>query len=115
MLNLTVRTGRPSFPANARDRKQVKALAGMGFRHEDIAMLLGIAPKTLRKHFRSELDCGAIEANAKVVKALFDMATSGENTAASIFWTKTRCGWREGAKAREASEDELPALVVRRQ
>jgi hypothetical protein len=32
----------------------------------DIARVVGIDPKTLRKHYREELDTGAIKATAKV-------------------------------------------------
>ena len=51
--------------------------------------------KTLRKHFRRELDRGTIEANAKVAQTLFTMATVDKNVAAAIFWMKARGGWRE--------------------
>ena len=86
---------RPAFEPNGKTRKVVKTMASLGCRHEDIATMLEITPKTLRKHFRIELDTGAIEANAQVVQSLFDMATKGKNPAAAIFWTKSRCGWRE--------------------
>jgi DNA-binding NarL/FixJ family response regulator len=56
--------GRPAFEPTAKARKFVAAMAALGVRHEEIATLLEITPKTLRKHFRSELDRGAIEANA---------------------------------------------------
>jgi hypothetical protein len=36
-----------------------------------------------------------VEANVKVGKALFDMATEGEAVAAAIFWSKTRGSFRE--------------------
>ena len=64
---------------------------------------------TLLKHFREELDNGATKANVKVVAALFKMATSGDCPAATIFWCKTRLGWRE-------KDDRLKdeAIVVRR-
>ena len=35
------------------------------------------------------------EATAKVMQTLFLMATSGKNTAATIFCAKMRCGLRE--------------------
>ena len=73
----------------------VKMMAALGCRHEDIARVMDMTPKTLRKHFRSELDTGAIEANNKVVQSLFEMATKGKNPTAAIFWAKARCGWRE--------------------
>ena len=70
-------------------------MAGFGVPQEDIATLLEIDAKTLRKHFRTELDRGTIEANAKVAQTLFTMATVDKNVAACIFWMKARAGWRE--------------------
>jgi hypothetical protein len=55
---------------------------------------LGCAPKTLRKHFRPELDRGAAEANATIAGCLFAAAKAG-NIAAMIFWMKSRAQWRE--------------------
>ena len=104
---------RPAFEPTEQGQRQVKTMAALGFRHDDIATIIGIAPKTLRKHFRNELDCGGIEANAKVLRTLLEMATSGKNTAASIFWAKTRCGFREKARGPEGMEQTPPPLVLR--
>jgi hypothetical protein len=88
-------------------------MAGLGMRHEDIAVVLEIAEKTLRKHFHVELARGAIEANAKVLQTLYGMATSGENTAATIFYAKTRCGLRERAQERESQWMPAPQIIIR--
>ena len=85
----------PPFQPTDEQRKTVRVMAGFGIPQPDIATLLEIDPKTLRLHFRRELDRGSIEATAKVAQTLFQMATSGQNTAASIFWMKARAGWRE--------------------
>lgn len=88
------------------DRRMVRAFAGFGVPQEDIARHLGLDPKTLRKHFRDELDRGIVEANAKVAQSLFQMATQGKNVAAAIFWMKARGRWREkhGDDPTEVSE-----------
>lgn len=103
---------RPEFKATDKSRRQVKAMVALGLRQVEIATLLDITPKTLRKHFRAELDRGGIEANAKVMESLFRMATSGKNTPATIFWVKTRFGLRERTGS-EGVEREAPPLVVR--
>lgn len=77
------------------DRRTVKALSGYGVPQEDIAIHMDMDAKTLRKHYRRELDRGTIEANAKVAQTLFTMATVDKNVAAAIFWMKARGGWRE--------------------
>lgn len=38
------------FAPSAEQRKQVETMAGYGIPEEDIAFVLGIDPKTLRKH-----------------------------------------------------------------
>ena len=87
------RSGR-SFQPTEEQRRTVTVMGSVGVRHSDIALALNIDPKTLRKHFRRELDTAAISANVRVTQSLFAMATSRRNSAASIFWAKTRCGFR---------------------
>ena len=84
-----------AFEATEEQRRTVRAMSGYGVPHDDIATMLRVDPKTLRKHFRDELDRGSIEATAKVGQSLFRMATEGGSVAAAIFWMKARAGWRE--------------------
>lgn len=83
-----------AFDPSDEQRRLVRMMAGFGVPQPDIAAHLEIDPKTLRKYFRQELDRGTIEANVKVTQSLFQMATSGKNVAAAIFWMKARGGWR---------------------
>lgn len=55
-----------------------------------------ITPKTLRKHFRFELDNGLSTANSDVVANLFNMTK--ESATAAIFWLKTRARWKESVE-----------------
>ena len=89
-------------------RRLVRALAGFGVPQDDIAKHLDIDPKTLRKHFRPDLDRGALEANAKVAQSLFQMATQGQNVAAAIFWMKVRGGWSEKPRPGPAGAEDAP-------
>jgi hypothetical protein len=89
---------RPRFKPTDEQRRMVKSMSGVGLPEEDIARTIGprgISPKTLRKYFRQELSLGSTLANTKVLNTLFRLATSGDCVAASIFWAKTRLGWRE--------------------
>jgi IS30 family transposase len=104
---------RPQFRATEKQREEVKSMAACGMRQDEIATLLNIAPNTLRKHFRSELDRGALEANAAVMKSLYQLATSGKNASAAIFWAKTRCGMGEKPKSEESASQDIPALIVK--
>jgi hypothetical protein len=72
-------------------------MAGYGVPETEIAGVLGVDPKTLRKHYRAELDHGHTKANARVAESLYRKATSDgpQSVTAAIFWLKTRAGWRE--------------------
>ena len=53
---------RPRFVPNAETRKMVRSMAAYGIRQEEIACCLGLrSPKTLRRHFREELNRAAPE------------------------------------------------------
>jgi hypothetical protein len=99
--------GRPAHAPEPFHRRQVEAMAGYGIPETDIARVLGIDPKTLRKHYREELDTGHVLANAKVAESLFRKATGDHRQAvtAAIFWLKTRAGWKEAP----LHEPEAPA------
>ena len=95
----------------AETRAQVETYSGVGVPHDQIAILIGIAPKTLRKHYRESLDIGEAKATSNVAKTLYKQATSG-NTAALIFWMKARAGWREKVDVTTDGKA-FPAFVVR--
>jgi len=94
---------RTAFVVNDAMRERVRYLAGVGVRQEDIAKIIGCAPKTLRKRLRDELDRGVAEANATIAGSLFAKAKGGD-TPAQIFWLKTRAHWRE----KTAPDDPVP-------
>jgi hypothetical protein len=89
--------GRPAHLPDAQTRRNVEALAGYGVPEAEIAGVVGIDAKTLRKHYRQELDHGHTKANARVAENLFRKATGEgrEAVTAAIFWLKTRAGWKE--------------------
>jgi hypothetical protein len=114
--------GRRAHIPDPAQRRQVEAMAAYGIPETDISRVLNIDPKTLRKHYRDELDLGETKANAQVAGFLFNAAKNG-NVTAQIFWLKTRAKWREtpvelrhsgsiGSKElSEYSDEELKAIV----
>lgn len=87
---------RPQLRPTPEQRGIVKSMAAVGIPHADIARKIGIrSEKTLRKHFREELDLGRTEADYKVAKTFFELATSGACPSATIHWAKSRLGFRE--------------------
>jgi len=89
--------GRRAHLPDAATRRQVEALAGYGVPEAEIAGVVAIDAKTLRKHYRQELDHGHTKANARVAENLYRKATGDgrEAVIAAIFWLKTRAGWKE--------------------
>lgn len=88
---------RPTLEFTEEQRKMVEAMASVGVQQDEICRVLDIDAKTLRKHFREELDTAMIKANAKVAANLFRQATKDDTKAvpAAIFWSKCRMGWKE--------------------
>jgi len=94
---------KPHAPSDAQ-RKLVQLHATVGTTQEMIARVIGIDKKTLRLHYRDELDLSTVNANATIGGKLFNKAKGGD-TASMIFWLKTRAGWREKSDVNLISED----------
>ena len=90
-------------------KRMVESTSGLGLPHEQIAILVGIDDKTLRKHYRTELDMGKAKANGQIAKTLFSKATGGDTTAL-IWWTKTQLKWAETQKHEVSGQDGAPLL-----
>ena len=107
---------RKGFIATDAMREKVTYLAGVGVPQDDIAKIIGCAPKTLRKRFGAELDRGVAEANATMAGYLFNAAKAG-NITAMIFWLKTRAHWRvRPAMSQDGAEPQSnapePTLII---
>jgi hypothetical protein len=83
----------PHAPTEA-TRQTVQLHTMVGTNQTDIARVLDIDEKTLRKYYRDELDLAKAKANATIGGALFNKAKGGDVTA-MIFWLKTQAGFRE--------------------
>ena len=77
----------------AATRELVAKCSGLGLPHESIAHLVdGIDDKTLRKHYRTELDIGRAKAHLAVASTLYDKACAGD-TGAMVWWSKCQMRW----------------------
>jgi len=93
----------PHAPTDA-TRQTVQLHTMVGTTQADIARVLDIDEKTLRKYYRDELDLAKAKANATIGGALFNKAKTGD-TSAMIFWMKTQAGWCERTDINHTSED----------
>lgn len=105
--------GKPAHVPDEASRKEVTALASFGVRQDEIATYLGIDAKTLRKHYRRELDTSKIKANAAMARRLYTAAIDEGSVPAMIFWLKAQAGWREKQELDVTSGGERVALTVR--
>lgn len=89
--------GKPPYEPTPTDRATVKNLVVCGYTHAQIAQCLGtegIGEKTLRKHFRRELDTSKSEVDAFATSSLVGLMKQG-NLGAICFYLKCRSGWRQ--------------------
>ena len=101
----------PHAPTEA-TRQTVQLHTMVGTNQTDIARVLDIDEKTLRKYYRDELDLAKAKANATIGGALFNKAKTGD-TSAMIFWMKTQAGWRESTNIDHTTNGESINRVER--
>ena len=89
------------FQPTDEQRRTVLSMTGFGIPVEDIAKVIinpntnsSICKQTMYNYFKTEIETGHVKANSKVAESLYKQAIDG-NTTASIWWTKTRMGWKE--------------------
>jgi len=105
---------RKVFTPSQEQRHLVTVLSSYGIWQEDIATEVGLrSPKTLRKHFREELDHGRIGSEIKVRKTYYRLAESGKHPYTTIQWLKQRRKWRPKS-AQEIRPAAIPDFVVAR-
>ena len=94
-------------------RKMVESTSGLGLPHEQIAILVGIDDKILRKYYRTELDTGKAKANGQIAKTLYSKALAGDTTSL-IWWTKSQMRWSETVRQEVTGADgkELQGIQV---
>lgn len=94
-LDRRPRRGHPTKEVTQQMRTQVQSMTGYGIPQLDIARLMQMDVKTLRKHFREELDTGMTRANMLMAEALWKNGVRHNNVQAQIWWTKARMGWKD--------------------
>ncbi len=90
--------------------EQVEIIASLGLTDEEIAVILGISPRTLnywKKNpaFKNALKRGKLKADFQITKSLYEKAKAGDTTAI-IFWLKNRRPdlWRDRQQVEHSGE-----------
>lgn len=105
----------PAYKPTKEIGERIRALKAYGASHENIAKMVGVSVDTLDRHHRNDLDIGLDEANSKMAKSLFDKGALKGDTAAMIFWLKTRARWKTAdnesvLESNDSLKDEIRAL-----
>lgn len=88
----------------------IEDCAAKGMTHEDIGDYIGLASRTVRHWCRAYPEVmaayrrGRAKAKVYVVGKLFDLIEEG-NVAATIFYLKTQCRWRETGRIEDDLQD----------
>jgi hypothetical protein len=102
---------RPKFVPTEEQRRTVKSLSAYGIVQEGIARVLHLrSPKTLRKHFREELELGDIEGVAQVAQTHYKMATSGKDPISTNRFLDRRGRWM--VQSTETKPAATPDFIV---
>jgi hypothetical protein len=96
-------------------QQQVRELAAIGALEQDIAAQVQLPLKKLKRVFKRELADGAAEGKTRILRTLHEIAASGENTQALLFWVKARCGWRDTGHPSDGSVTLIPRVVINRE
>jgi uncharacterized protein (DUF2384 family) len=105
--------GRPKLALSAEQIKQAEAMAVVGCTNAQIATILGISESTLERRSKENtvifdaLERGRASAAVKVLKAAYDMASSGKNPLMTMFWLKCRLRWSEAKPEADRSEEDF--------
>lgn len=97
------------------DLEQVEKYAQVCDNEEEIALALGISYATLRRRkadneqFAQAIKRGKAKANIFVGGKLMELIKKG-NVAATIFYMKSRCGWRDNQP--QEAENTAPAVQI---
>ena len=86
--------GRKPYAPNQKDSDIIAMMTASGIPQVNIGRCIGIDVKTMKKYYKTEMECSADMANATVAQSLFQQAING-NIKAAIWWTKSRMGWKE--------------------
>lgn len=93
--------GRKLIELDDEQIRQAERLSTVGLNNDQLAGYFGIAGVTWERILERQpavkeaIEKGRAAGIGKVAASLFQMATTGKNVAAAIFFLKTRARWRE--------------------
>jgi hypothetical protein len=105
--------GRLLYMPSIEDRERVRHMAATGATEDDIAAVIQMPVKRLKKVYRLELEQGEAQGKQQVRDKLYEIVESGKNLTALMFWVKARCGWRDTGSVENKAAQNWPPFIVR--
>lgn len=87
---------------------RLERLAMLGMRNKDIAIAENLKLSTMTRKYKTELMRGRAKGKGTVMQTAFKMAVSGNYPTMTIFFLKTRCGWREKDRPKFEEDSQKP-------
>ena len=103
--------GTPEHEPTPLNRQKVIAFSCAGFNHEQIAAYLRIDDKTLRKHYRAELDDAKLDKIAHISNNVYKKAMDGDDEMAK-FVLKCQGRWSYAKPAEESIGEQIGKTIL---
>jgi hypothetical protein len=103
--------GNPPHVPTKVDRETVALMIAAGIAQSDIARVRRISEKTLRLHYRQEIDNGTTQINTIVLMAHLERIRAGE-FAAIKWWEQSRMQWSERIMVDDGKPADTPMRVI---
>ncbi len=97
---------------------EIGRMAGLGLPKKQIAYILGMSLECFERRIEEKpeikdwIESGVAQAHLKITETAFAMAASGENTSMTIFYLKTRLGWKDTTHVEMTGNINLEQLVL---
>lgn len=110
-LKLSVDKGSPGFNPSVAQSREVQVMAALGLEPSEIALVLNIDEKILKRFYKRELSVSGKISNMVVARKALEMAASGRFPDMTKFWLKSRAKWKETSGLEITGKDGGPVEV----
>jgi len=110
-LKMSVDKGSPGFNPSVQQSREVQVMAALGLEPNEIALVLNVDEKILKKFYKRELSVSGKISNMVVARKALEMAASGRFPDMTKFWLKSRAKWKETSGLEITGKDGGPVEV----
>jgi hypothetical protein len=110
-LKMTVDKGSPGFNPSVAQSREVQVMAALGLEPQEIALVLNIDEKILKRFYKRELSVSGKISNMVVARKALEMAASGRFPDMTKFWLKSRAKWKETSGLEITGKDGGPVEI----